>query len=143
VLNIVNAVFIQTTLKVAQSQKDVMILQKERAQEDFTHKLTHLFHELDISGDGVVTIEEFTAMLSQPEIKTYMSALEIDPEDLEGLFLLIDDGNGQMSLPEFLMGITRIKGAAKAVDMAHTLTNLRRLDTKITSLMAHSNTLSI
>jgi len=143
VLNIVNAVFIQTTLKVAQSQKDFMILQKERAQEDFAYKLKNLFYELDISGDGFVTIEEFKAMLSQPEIKTWMSALEIDPQDLEGLFLLIDDGNGQISLSEFIMGVTRIKGTAKSVDMAHTLTNLKRLDTKLNSLLVQSNTLSI
>jgi len=143
VLNVINAVFIQTTLKVAQADKDVMIMQKQRAQEDFTRKLKSLFFELDTSGDGMVTLDEFKTMLSQPTIRAWMGALEIDTHDMEGLFLLIDDGNGQISLAEFLMGISRIKGSAKSIDMAHTLASLKRLDHKLTALIAYTNTLSI
>jgi len=143
VLNVINAVFIQTTLKVAQADKDVMIMQKQRAQEDFAQKLKSLFSELDASGDGLLELDEFKNMLSQPTIRAWMSALEIDPQDMEGLFLLIDDGNGQISLSEFMMGVSRIKGTAKSIDMAHTLAGLKRLEYKLTCLLGHVSTLSI
>merc|ERR1712187_287723 len=58
ILNVINAVFIQQTVAVAQQDHDLMIDQKDRAAEKFKKQLAQMFLKLDDTGDGNVTIDE-------------------------------------------------------------------------------------
>jgi len=52
-------------------------------------------------------------------VKTYLGALGLDTCEVEGLFKLLDvDGSGFVDLDEFVMGLLRLKGMAKTVDVA-------------------------
>jgi len=136
VLNVINAVFIQQTLKVAQNDKEIMIKQKMKAQEDYVRKLKALFWQLDTSGDGLISWDEFQCMMTNSHLKTWLSALEIDPHDLQQFFELLDDGDGQLTINEFVGGISRLKGYAKAVDMAQLVAMHKRLDAKFDRFFA-------
>merc|ERR1712096_118881 len=83
VLNVISAVFINQTMKVAEADTHLMISQKMRAQANYTHRLRKLFEELDVSGHGAITWEEFSEKISHPKMMAYMSTLGIDPLDLE------------------------------------------------------------
>mmetsp|Transcript_42608 Transcript_42608/g.92841 ORF Transcript_42608/g.92841 Transcript_42608/m.92841 type:complete len:120 (+) Transcript_42608:3-362(+) len=109
---------------------------KQRAQRDYFRKLRALFQHLDISGDGLVSYEEFKSMLDKPEVKAWLSALEIDSHDLDVLFEILDDGDGQISLEEFTRGAVRVKGLAKSMDQVHVLAILKRLEQKFDSRKA-------
>eukprot|EP00930_Biecheleria_cincta_P029742 TRINITY_DN20659_c0_g1_i1.p1 TRINITY_DN20659_c0_g1~~TRINITY_DN20659_c0_g1_i1.p1 ORF type:complete len:573 (+),score=101.06 TRINITY_DN20659_c0_g1_i1:117-1835(+) len=141
VLSVVNAVFVQSTMKVAQHDQEILIAQKQRAQEATAKNLRSLFLEIDTSGDGNLSWDELIAVLDVPKTKLLMSALEIDPKSLKQLFTLLDDGDGEISVDEFMGGIGRVKGPAKAIDMATVmknidtmLNNVDRLDQKIETL---------
>jgi len=67
-------------------------------------------------------------------LKAWMSALDIEPADLEGLFDLLDTGDDLVSVEEFLMGATRVRGYAKSIDMAHLFSKLTRLERTLTEL---------
>merc|ERR1712232_671951 len=56
-------------------------------------------------------------MLNTPTIKHYLSILDLDVHDAEGLFHLLDDGDGQVTLAEFVSGVERMKGQARSADM--------------------------
>jgi len=131
VLNVINAVFIQQTLRVAQNDKDVMIMQRKREQRDYARKLKALFSHVDTSGDGFVSWDEFNTLMDDPHLKTWMSALELDSHDLEGLFGLIDTGSGQISVDEFVHRASVLKGGARAIDMAQLLAKVTRIEQKI------------
>jgi len=131
VLNVISAVFIQQTLRVAQNDKDVMIMQRKRAQEDYARKLRSLFSHVDSSGDGFVSWDEFHSLMDDPHLKTWMSALELNPHDLEGLFGLIDTGSGQISVEEFVHRASLLKGNARAIDMAQVLAKVSNIEQKI------------
>lgn len=131
VLSVVNAVFVQSTMKVAQHDQEILIAQKQRAQEAQKKNLRNLFMEIDTSGDGNLSFDELMAVLKDPTMKLWMSALEIDTKDLKQLFHLLDDGDGEISTDEFLAGIGRVKGPAKAIDMATVMKSMERIEEKL------------
>merc|ERR1712110_1383941 len=55
VLNVINAVFIQQTMQVAQGNRDIMIMQRQKQQEQYKKRLKDVFKRLDTSGDGRLT----------------------------------------------------------------------------------------
>eukprot|EP00930_Biecheleria_cincta_P041858 TRINITY_DN28767_c0_g1_i1.p1 TRINITY_DN28767_c0_g1~~TRINITY_DN28767_c0_g1_i1.p1 ORF type:complete len:581 (-),score=108.82 TRINITY_DN28767_c0_g1_i1:118-1809(-) len=117
VLNVLNAVFVQQTLKVAHSDEDIAFLMKEREHNKYTSRLKAIFKEVDISGDGHVTIGEFERMLEKPKLKFWLTQLDLEYYDLLALFELLDDGDGQISLDEFMEGALRLRGHSKSLDI--------------------------
>ncbi|CAE8609263.1 unnamed protein product [Polarella glacialis] len=133
VLNVLNACFIQQTMSVAQQDTEFMIDTKEKAKNAYARKLHILFQELDASGDGVVSWEEFAVLLTDDRLRSFLSAMEIDALDLQGLFEVLGDGSGNISSEDFIVGAKRIHGAAKTVDMAQLLSIVKRLESKLES----------
>merc|ERR1712032_472502 len=73
---------------------------------------------MDTSGDGSVTREEFKAALETPSMKFLLKGMEIDAGDIDVLFdYFEDDGDGQISIQEFIAGISKLRGAAKSIDV--------------------------
>merc|ERR1711972_1031755 len=122
----ISAVFIQQTMKVAQEDDEIMLLEKQFAQKAFNDKLLTLFAEIDVTSDGAISREELVHMRVRPELKTFMIGLGIDPGDLASLFDLIDDGDGCLTKDEFIKGATRIRGGARSLDVAQILAYVRR-----------------
>eukprot|EP00930_Biecheleria_cincta_P086998 TRINITY_DN76271_c0_g1_i1.p1 TRINITY_DN76271_c0_g1~~TRINITY_DN76271_c0_g1_i1.p1 ORF type:complete len:585 (-),score=86.89 TRINITY_DN76271_c0_g1_i1:225-1940(-) len=142
ILNVVNAVFIQQTMKVAQADHEFMMTQKRKAAESYSKKLRALFHRLDSSGDGFLSWQEFSVMLEDKHLKTWMSTLEIEVHDLTNLFHMMDDGDGEISVDEFMDGAVRLRGHARSVDLAHVLTTARRVDAKVEAVLQSMATLT-
>eukprot|EP00438_Fugacium_kawagutii_P000620 Skav224342 [mRNA] locus=scaffold2411:43913:44588:- [translate_table: standard] len=46
-----------------------------------------------------------------------MSQLELEYHDLLSLFEFLDNGDGQITLKEFIEGAARLRGGAKALDI--------------------------
>ena len=44
---------------------------------------------------------------------------------------MIDDGDGEISVEEFIDGATRLRGMARSLDVAQVLTSIRKLELKI------------
>merc|ERR1712173_158996 len=118
VLNVINSVFIQHTMKVAQESNDVKIMQKQREHETYQRRLRELFVRMDTSGDKRVSREEVQDMMDNPEMKAWFASLDIDMHDLKALFEMLADGDGEITADEFLAGAQRLKGNAKNIDKA-------------------------
>jgi len=131
VLNVVGAVFIQQTTKVAQQDHDIMITEKMRATENYKKKLTALFNTLDMSGDGKLTKKEFVCVLENPAINAWLSSLGLDVHDIEGLFDLMVGEDEEISVDDFITGASKIRGQAKSVDIAQLRNICRTLDSDV------------
>ena len=70
---------------------------KEEALVHFKPNLEMMFRDIDLDGDGIISL---------PEWKIYYKAMEIPNEaDAEKSFKIIDlDGDDKMSLDEFISG---------------------------------------
>jgi len=137
-LNVINAVFIQKTMSVVQQDKEVMILMKQKSQASSTAKLRELFHHLDTSKDGRISWQEIQGVLDSKLLQAWMSALEIGIDDLEGLFEMLDDGDGHIQLDEFTRGAELIKGPAKAFDVMRVFHSIQRLQKQVEQMMSSS-----
>jgi len=138
-MSVIGAVFVQQTMSVVQHDNDIMILRKQKESESYHHKLESLFSALDQDNDAMLSRDEFDEVTANPELHVWMSALEIDPGDLEGLFNMLDSGDGMVSVDEFLSGATRLRGPASSIDMAHVITALDRLGRQVTELQSSSH----
>lgn len=134
ILNVVNAVFIQQTMRVAQADQELIIKQRIRAESAYASKMRQFFEKLDRHRSGFLTWKDFNAALQKPELRSWMATLDLETYDLVNLFHLIDDGDGQITVAEFLEGAIRLRGLAKSVDLAQVLNTTRRLDAKMEAL---------
>lgn len=124
VLNVVGAVFVQQALRTASSDDELAFRQKERDTQAYNRKVKKLFQSIDGSGDGNISLDEFTKLVQSPKLKFWMSQLELEYHDLLSLFEFLDNGDGQITLMEFIEGAQRLRGGAKALD-------IWRMETKI------------
>ncbi|CAE7352898.1 unnamed protein product [Symbiodinium sp. CCMP2456] len=124
VLNVVSAVFIQQTMKTASSDEELAFRQKEKDIMLYNRKVKKLFQSIDSSGDGNINLEEFEKLVQSPKLRFWMAQLELEYHDLMSLFEFLDNGDGNITLAEFIEGAGRLRGTAKALD-------IWRMETKI------------
>ncbi|CAE7231662.1 Catsper1 [Symbiodinium sp. CCMP2456] len=127
ILNVVNAVFVQQTLKTANSDEEIAFKQKERELAVYGRRVKTLFQTVDESGDGSISYDEFSKLVQSPKLKFWMSQLELEYHDLLSLFEFLDNGDGNITLTEFIEGAQRLKGNAKALDIWRIETKLEVL----------------
>jgi len=130
-LNVVNAVFLRQTMKVADKLDDFTIDQKKREADGYLAKVAALFDEVDTSGDGQVSYDEFLQVLGCGHMKAWMSLLKVEVHEVEELFKLLDDGDGFLQRDEFVHGIQRMQGGATAIDCVSLLSAVAKVDKKV------------
>lgn len=122
VLAVINGVFIQETFKVANQDDRLMMLHKERATRDHARKMHALFSHLDEDGDDTLTLEEFHGVHDDPRIKMWLSAMELEVQDVDKVFELLDrHGRQEVSVDDLVSGAAMLKGPARNIDVAFLL----------------------
>lgn len=109
VMNTVTAVFVESVVQAAEMDE----------KHNFVKKISEMFNRLDRDGNGVLNFAEFKVQLEDKDMRTYLAELELEPEDAEELFRLLDyDYSGTMDIDELVNGSLRLIGYAKAIDLA-------------------------
>jgi hypothetical protein len=118
VIGVINGVFIQETFKVATTDDQLMIRQRERAMKTHARKMDRLFEAADETGDGLLDMGEFLATMKEPEVQTWMASMDLDVEDAGMVFQLVDaDGDGRLTAQELISGVSRLMGDARNLDL--------------------------
>lgn len=133
-VNVLMAVFLHETFKVAESDDTVLMMQKTKADQVCIDKMAQLFFEGDRSGDGLISWTEFERLMSDTRVRAYLSALNLDVGDLRDLFIVMDDGDGRVSFREFQDGIKKVRGAARSLDMVNLLHATRKIALAVNEL---------
>lgn len=108
VLNVVSAVFVEGVIRKA----------THICKLDSIETAAKLFQRLDGDDSGAISLSELTSKSAMPHLCEFFQEIDIDPEDMELLFLLFDlDNSKSVSFDEFLSGCLRLQEPAKAVDM--------------------------
>lgn len=136
VLLVIQAVFIQQTMKTAQLDDDFLAQQKAREKRKLINRLVNIFNRLDESGDGLVDCSEFVPALKDGHMQGMLETFDLEASDFYTLFDMLVDSEGQISLEAFVKGVTMMKGAAKAIDMMEVLHIMKRLEAKIDTVTA-------
>merc|ERR1719343_1281861 len=104
-----------------------MVQEKLWERKEISRKLEEIFEAADVSGDGVLSLEEFKDLLSIPSVKCYLELLELEVREVQSLFNMLANGNGEIEYDEFVDGIMMLKGQARAMDMISLMLDVRRL----------------
>jgi len=124
---IISALFLRDTLAVASSDTEMIVDHKASEKQSYAEKLLDVFYAADTSADGLVSIEEFDVLLVDPQVKAYISFLELDASDSRRLFAMIDEGNGTISPEEFVKGALRLKGQARTQDVVQVMVDCEKI----------------
>lgn len=127
ILNVMIAVIVESTLDEADQSK---LKSAEKRLEDLRkayEKIYKVFLDGDSDQDGVLTQQEFLEHLEQPKVSRYFEEIGIDPNEAEYLFTILDyDGSGSLDASEFVGGLLKVIGTAKAKDIMAVHCELRR-----------------
>merc|ERR1712070_648351 len=117
VVKVITGVFLHETFKVAGSDDELMIMQKERVTQKHRHKMQRFLMEADNTGDGRMDYQEFDKVMTDERVRTWLSAMGLEVRDVKGLFELLDDGDHTISSSELCNGVSRLKGEARSLDL--------------------------
>jgi len=127
-LNVLIGVFVQSTSAIAELDRDFVIREEMERKQSVMNQMRDLFKQVDDDNSGTVTWNELKASLNNPAVQGYFSLVQIEPEEAEGLFKLLDvDESGEVGIEEFILGCMRLKGAAKSLDMATLMYDNKRM----------------
>eukprot|EP00930_Biecheleria_cincta_P094926 TRINITY_DN8664_c0_g1_i1.p1 TRINITY_DN8664_c0_g1~~TRINITY_DN8664_c0_g1_i1.p1 ORF type:complete len:596 (-),score=97.56 TRINITY_DN8664_c0_g1_i1:90-1877(-) len=135
IIRIITALFLKETLQVAADDAETQVKEHAAQRAAITSKMKAIFEFLDESGDGNVTYQEFSAAIDRPDIRAYMAVIDLDVHQMESLFRLLDDGDGKISCEEFTMGVMRLKGHARSLDVVAIEHDVKRLERHILRML--------
>merc|ERR1712063_232560 len=94
-----------------------MLMQKKRLMQKHARKMKRFMQKADMSGDGGLSREEFKGVLKSEDVRAWLAAQEIDAGDADLLFSLLDTGDETLTAEELVVGISRLKGGARSIDL--------------------------
>merc|ERR1712137_84732 len=132
VIQVILSVFIQQTFMIASMDAEIMIRDKEVTGKAICDNLGRLFEELDKSGNGRLDKDEFETVLHIPKVKLWFSALGVDVEEANELFLLLNDEEGFVTREDFIAGVKSFRGPAKNKDIFTLKQDVRKVQDAFT-----------
>lgn len=108
-LNLVTGVFVEGAQRI----------EKENKLNELIKISAKHFSKADEDCNGEITWVEFEQQLENSKMDEYCKAMGIKVPDAIQLFHILDEDNsGTISIPEFVQGLLRLRGHAKAMDVA-------------------------
>jgi len=124
VVGIINGVFMQETFKVASTDDYIMMRTQQQAGLRHEDNMRKFFALADQDGDGRVNREDVEAAINDPSVRSWIAAMELDCEDLDRMFRLMDaseGGAGFITKEYFVHCMARMKGPARNLDVKEIL----------------------
>eukprot|EP00931_Biecheleriopsis_adriatica_P055264 TRINITY_DN32621_c0_g1_i1.p1 TRINITY_DN32621_c0_g1~~TRINITY_DN32621_c0_g1_i1.p1 ORF type:complete len:700 (-),score=106.70 TRINITY_DN32621_c0_g1_i1:133-2232(-) len=134
VTRVIAAIILRDTMEAAGSDAEVVIQEREAKKASYVKKLESVFRAADTSGDNLICLEEMEELMKDNSVRTYLQALELEVHETTALFKLLDDGDGFVTYDEFINGILRFKGGARAIDLMAMNVELKQLMSQVDSL---------
>lgn len=116
VIRVISAIFLRETLEAANNDAEMLVQDRLHKKTTYVRKLEGIFQACDESGDGVLSEDELTELMRDPRVQVYLESLEIDVQESTALFRLLQNSEGVISCDDFIEGILRCKGPARAID---------------------------
>lgn len=127
-IGVINGVFMQETLRVAQS--DDVIMMRDVARRDRLHadKMKAFFDLADQSGDTMISRKKWKDVMASPSTKQWFAAQGLSIRDPDEVFTLLDaDRSETMTIDELIVGVAKLHGPARSLDLAILAESQRKL----------------
>lgn len=132
IMNVVVAVIVENTLDQAMNQKEDILKKAEHEKVTSCAKIFEVFRTADVDGNGELTRTEFLQALHRPDVVKYLHEVGIDARQAENLFEILDyDESGSLDAHEFIEGVMKARGEARAKDVLAVQCDLWRSEQKM------------
>jgi len=130
-LNIITGVFVDAALASARNDFDELIQEELSSEESSVRTLQKLFEERDLEKTGQISADQLKVHMKDLRVRAQLRAMDIEIKRVHGLFDLLDiEKSGSLSIHEFVFGLIRLKGNARAIDLATLMYENKRLATQ-------------
>jgi len=118
-LNIINGMFLEKTLKLGQPENDARVLEKHWQDIAMVKKLHSVVVEhLDVDMSGDVSMAEFRSAMDNPEVRAEFEVMGVPINDAEVFYnVLSSDDEHAVPIDTFIAGCLRMKGFAMSSDL--------------------------
>lgn len=140
-MKVISAIFLKETLAAAAEDADEQMSLKNRDPE-YVKKLVSVFNEIDTGKGGVLTLDELTHACKDEDLIRKLKSIGIEASEVVGLFILMDDGDNEISFAEFLSGTMRLKNMRKGVDLPTILYENKKLLSQLLGIGSRLDRLS-
>jgi hypothetical protein len=114
IMNTITALWVEA--RFATSMKDIK--QALAKKEDYVDDLSGVFESMRKDEHGIVSLDEFYKMLSDPRMVAFLTYAGLEATDAVLFYdVLSDDGKYPVDVDSFLNGSIRMKGQALALDV--------------------------
>jgi len=124
---IISALFLKETLQHASTDTEMMVRDRSKATGNMEKNLIALFRTADTDKDGLLTQEEFSAILSHENIKLWLAMLGVDGSDASGLYEQLGGDVRGLPCDSFVYGVKRLKGEARAQDLIPLVNDCKKI----------------
>mmetsp|Transcript_37578 Transcript_37578/g.88346 ORF Transcript_37578/g.88346 Transcript_37578/m.88346 type:complete len:548 (+) Transcript_37578:102-1745(+) len=137
--NLITAIIVETAFAISDSDASSQAREMEMEKKAELASLAEIFLEIDLDGSGELTSDEFFSALRNKKVKQMLDVLDVQANELEEVWYVLDDGDDLLTIKEFTTGIRRMRGQAKAKDLADTVKRLRHATRSAGELLAQAN----
>jgi len=136
VMNILTAIFVEAAGRISNIDRDLVIQEQMAQTDEHANALRKVFHDADVDGTLQLELHTFESHLRDRDVLAYLKFLEIDVYEARELFQLLDvDETGAVDIDEFVIGMMRLKGAAKGVDVANLMYENKKISVRLVAFM--------
>jgi len=136
VLNVLTSVFVQRANDLVRLDRDLIIQNQLVSNETFQREMKAIFEEVDKDDSGTINWDEFWEYMQHEDVQAYFVTQQLDTSDARELFNLLDvDGKGEVSIEDFVMGCTKLRGQARSSDVATLLRESKKTGQKTMKVM--------
>lgn len=131
VIEVMTGVLIRETFQVASLDDGIMTAEQRLAVKMNTEKLRTFFLNADVDGNGLLDVDEIREVLERPRVQEWLSAMGLDVDGVCEAFYLLDvDGDGEITVEEFVTGALKLRGPARATEVS-------KINAKLDEVLRH------
>eukprot|EP00413_Alexandrium_margalefii_P001167 CAMPEP_0204524404 /NCGR_PEP_ID=MMETSP0661-20131031/7360_1 /ASSEMBLY_ACC=CAM_ASM_000606 /TAXON_ID=109239 /ORGANISM="Alexandrium margalefi, Strain AMGDE01CS-322" /LENGTH=227 /DNA_ID=CAMNT_0051530159 /DNA_START=9 /DNA_END=692 /DNA_ORIENTATION=- len=135
-LNILTAVFVESTNRIAEVDSELVIQEHMDRENSVVGKIRDFLKKTDSDGSGTISKTEFEEHLGDKRFQAQLNMLDLEPVEAQGVFRILNvNDTDEVEIEEFIYGLMRLKGNAKAVDVVTMLYESKRIDRRLLAFM--------
>lgn len=115
VMNILTGVFLNSASEMV--DYDLVVQNEQLRIESFVQQMIQIFEGICHDPRGRIDWPTFNKALLRDDMQAWLASMGLEPTHIHLVFELLDvDDSGSVNIDEFVMGLVKLKGEAKAID---------------------------
>merc|ERR1719330_2131250 len=135
-MNLVTAIIVDNAFCASKADEEERAKRIEQEKEKELEALKDFFVDIDTDHSGKLSQYEFHEAMQNRKVKQKLRAWDLLPKDMAEVWEILDNGDGELDVGEFINGVRRLQGDAKAKDILQLHKEMRALEDSLATIEA-------